>query len=143
MDLKSKQNLAKKDLIMLGARIKDSRLKRQRIDEMLYNASGVGSMNYDKDSVQVTSSNSMETILAEVVDLQREFEKDLQRIYADVEAIDRISNLNNRLVIQLFYINGMTFGQIAAELNKSKSTISEWHKRGLTEYFDIKAQNIV
>lgn len=90
-----------------------------------WNSGGFNPTPYDK----------VGEITAKIIDLEHEINREIDRLI-DLQAeiighIALIPNAKVRLVIDLHYINGLSFGKIAEREACDIRTIFRWHEKGL------------
>lgn len=73
--------------------------------------------------------------LGKIDELQKEVNSDIDRLVDLREqiklSIKSVRNPNERMVLQLRYINGQTWEAIAEELHADRSTVIRWHGKAL------------
>ena len=76
--------------------------------------------------------------LGKIDELQKEVNSDIDRLVDLREqiklSIKSVRNPNERMVLQLRYINGQTWEAIAEELHADRSTVIRWHGKALYNF---------
>ena len=76
--------------------------------------------------------------LGKIDELQKEVNSDIDRLVDLREqiklSIKSVRNTNERMVLQLRYINGQTWETIAEELHADRSTVIRWHCKALYNF---------
>lgn len=76
--------------------------------------------------------------LGKIDELQKEVNSDIDRLVDLREqiklSIKSVRNTNERMVLQLRYINGQTWEAIAEELHADRSTVIRWHGKALYNF---------
>lgn len=76
--------------------------------------------------------------LGKIDELQKEVNSDIDRLVDLREQIElsikSVHNPNERMVLQLRYINGQTWETIAEELHADRSTVIRWHCKALYNF---------
>ena len=87
------------------------------------------------DKVQCTQGNKMESIIAKLVDLEKEVDAEIDRMTeirgAVVAAIANVPNSKYRTLLRHRYINGKTWEQIAVEMHYSYMHVCRLHGEAL------------
>lgn len=59
-----------------------------------------------------------------LIEMQRRIQK----------CINKIQDLNNRTILELYYLNGYSWKKVAREMNYSEATVFQRHKEALIEF---------
>lgn len=98
-------------------------------------------VSFGDGTATISDGNSREKLLAEIVDLKDEIEKNVKELHAKKEEIlkivDLVSNKNWRLVLEYRYVWLMGFEEIATTLYYSKVNIFVLHKKAIENVNEI------
>lgn len=103
------------------------------------------------DKVQTGNHNRMESILVKIADIERETDKDIDKLHETKKTVQRaiLSVKGDRLqtLLQYRYICGYTFEKIAVEMNYSWiHVVKNLHPKALKsikEYMEVYIQPVV
>lgn len=123
---------------MLNARIDAKLAQAERLRHLAQSAGGQG----NSGGVHSTQPRDrVGELTAKIVDLESEINSEIDTL-VDLEreirgCIAKITNENQRAVLEMKYINGWTLVQIAVVLNYSLDGIKKIHKRALESVHPI------
>jgi len=116
--------MTKENLEKIRAAEKSIASKRMEIEALLYKASGAGAIRYDKDRVQTSPQDFMTMAIADAIKLEKQIQKAESKIeemkcmaYSIVRQMD---NVEQRTVIEWFYLNGLSMKETAMKLHMSE-----------------------
>ena len=116
--------MTKENLEKIRAAEKSIASKRMEIEALLYKASGAGAIRYDKDRVQTSPQDFMTMAIADAIKLEKQIQKAEAKIeemkcmaYSIVRQMD---NVEQRTVIEWFYLNGLSMKETAMKLHMSE-----------------------
>lgn len=122
--------------------------KLEQIQELRSLAEKVTStLSLDGTSLQSSGlQDKIGDLVARIVDLQTEIETATRKmIDLKTEAmriIDRMPTQECRLLLQLRYLNGLTWERIAVDMNYSYRNVHYLHSRALQEFEAVRNKNI-
>lgn len=113
--------------------------KREKIEELkaLAESSGNGAIRYDKLRVMTSTpqSGGFEDKVIEIVDLKKKLQEDIddltERLDIGRKMINSLDSQEERLVMEMHYINHMTFKQVARRMHYSEETIYYKHRSAI------------
>ena len=118
----------------------------ERIEELYTEAAGLKAIVYDKDRVQVSPSNQMEEIFAEIDIEAQKYVKARLRYEREVrKRIDQIAGLDNDLyarVLTLRYVDGKRWEEIACIIGYSFRHVIRVHGQAL-QVFGRKYKDVL
>ena len=80
-------------------------------------------------------------IATRIADLEAQIQQDIDyyiTVKSDIHnAIERITNRDERLLLRMRYIDGMTWEQIAEKMHYSVSGIYKLHKKSINRFYSI------
>lgn len=98
--------------------------KRDELEALRYRASGAGAIRYDKDKVQTSPSDYLTMAIADIVEIEKQIEEDeasIEDMKGQAYAIVRQIELpEHRVVIEWFYLNGISMIETAERMNMSE-----------------------
>lgn len=112
------------------------RLQKERLDELRDLASSPASSGFEEhyNPNQPTEAPFVKT-LHKVMDLEEKVNDELQKLIklqAEIQAtINKVPNMDERLVLTYRYIKNMSWEQIGSRLYVDERTVRRWHNRGL------------
>jgi len=94
------------------------------------------------DKIQSSQNlHRQEDKICEIVDLEAQLQKDLKDIIAFklelTKKINELSNIEHKLILNLRYLNFMSWEQIACEMNISFRWAMSLHKKALIEFEEM------
>lgn len=113
--------------------------KLDRIEELQTMAEGI-TIPTDKEHIKGgKSEDKISAIVASIVDYQQEIANDLE-FYIELQRkmqskINICFNQEQKAVLELYYLNGLTWGKVAEKMNCSEKTVNRTHGRAL-QYID-------
>lgn len=120
------------------------RALRARLSELEWEATGLTAIRYDKDRVQVSPENRMETIIAEMDAERQKYLAAIRKYHEGVRLKEKqINDLDNRTYarfLELYYIEEddegyrPTLTAIAYRLGKSPANMSRLHMKALKAF---------
>ena len=120
-------------------RVADLKIKQleERLESLRYFG---GAIRYDVPPVQHSPSNSLETRLVELVDLERDvleekfrLEQLRVRITREIHALDEPKYIS---LLYMRYVDGKRFEQIAAEMQYDYDWTRHLHRQALSAFAD-------
>lgn len=89
-----------------------------------------------------TEKSKMESTIVKVIDLENEIGGDFERL-VDLkkeiqDAINRVDNINCQLLLEMRYLNGKNWEEIALALGYDRSTVFRIHGKAIKEIKKIK-----
>jgi DNA-directed RNA polymerase specialized sigma subunit len=89
-----------------------------------------------------TEKSKMESTIVKVIDLENEIGADFERL-VDLkkeiqDAINRVDNINCQLLLEMRYLNGKNWEEIALALGYDRSTVFRIHGKAIKEIKKIK-----
>lgn len=94
--------------------------------------------SYSQEKVSATKSRSpLENAVVKIIDLEHEIDEDIDR-FVDLkreisEVIGHVRSLNQRLLLEMRYIGGKSWDDVALELNYNSRTVFKVHGKALKE----------
>ncbi|WP_231276906.1 DUF1492 domain-containing protein [Clostridium botulinum] len=83
------------------------------------------------------SKSPMENVMVKVIDLEYEINKDIDKLVdlkkEIIETINKLSDLNYQLLLEMRYINGKCWDDVATSMGYDRSWILRLHGRALKE----------
>lgn len=113
------------------------RLHKERLDELRDLAGSPGSPGFEEhyNPNRPTEAPFIKT-LYKIMDLEEKVEGELQLLLTlqeEVqETIDRLPDMDERLVLTYRYLKNMSWSQIGDELYVDERTVRRWHNRALS-----------
>ncbi|AOR22713.1 DUF1492 domain-containing protein [Clostridium taeniosporum] len=88
------------------------------------------------------SKSPMENVMVKVIDLEYEINKDIDNLVdlkkEIMETINKLSDLNYQLLLEMRYINGKCWDDIATSMGYDRSSIFRIHGKALKEIDRLK-----
>lgn len=119
------------------------RMLLEKIEELETQASGLRAITYDKDRVQVSPSNTMESVIVKMMEVADEYKAELDEYKAEVDRVKKqINEMPNQLHAELLryrYIetdNGrrMSLELISCKMHKSFEWVRHLHGEALQAF---------
>ena len=114
------------------------------IESLYYEASGVKAVTYDKDKVQVSPENRLETMLAEIeaekarwVKLKAKYERELRRRVDMIAKLDKPDHIE---ILMLRYVelrrdgSQLSFREISQRMHRSEERVFHIHGEALQAF---------
>jgi DNA-directed RNA polymerase specialized sigma subunit len=99
-------------------------------------------LTVEKVSGGNNTKSHIENTIAKIVDLEREINEDIDRlvdIKADIiETINKVDDPFAQIILELRYINGKSWGEVAGEINFDIRTAFRLHGKALKEIEQIR-----
>jgi DNA-directed RNA polymerase specialized sigma subunit len=99
-------------------------------------------LTVEKVSGGSSTKSHMENTIAKIVDLEKEINQDIDRlvdIKADIiETINQVEDPFAQIILELRYINGKNWGEVAGEIKFDIRTAFRLHGKALKEIEEIK-----
>lgn len=119
------------------------RALEQKAEELRTQAEGMKAITYDKDRVQVSPENTMESMIIRLVEVEERLGEELVRYHAELEK--RISQIRQlppdyaEILIQRYVMTGdhgeaLTWEQIAVNMHRSFSYVTHMHGTALIAF---------
>ena len=134
---KDKMNISRIDMARLKNLSKQKRNLEELRDELWMSLTG-GAIDYSKDKIQTTPTNSLEEVMSRIDEIDRHIDVLIDEIGKYKDIIYKMNTDKYINVLVDLYIYQKTFNQVAASLGKTKSTIFERHESALIEYYYTK-----
>ena len=102
----------------------------------------------NSDGIHTTgmTSDKLGNCVSRIVDLQREINEDIDNLEIVrreiIDSLEKVANSQYRELLRMRYVSGMTFEEIAVDMDKSYRWITKLHGRALQE-FSKKNQEIL
>lgn len=113
-------------------------LMQLEVDEYRRLADSVPGPNYDKPFINNPNPNTEAPFmkwLTKALDKEREIEKEIERLnnlkIEVLEVIDKLDNLEYRMLLKFRYLQALSFGEISKKMYASPSSIKRWHNEAL------------
>ena len=115
------------------------------IEELEAVAGGIKAIDYSKDSVQVSATDgAMTENIAKLIELKEDRERKRRVYEAELEAVtralDRMRNQSYAALLDMHYIGGATWQEVADELHYSKRGILKVRQKALAMFYDHMPQ---
>lgn len=129
------------------------RALEQKAEELRTQAEGMKAITYDKDRVQVSPANTMESMIIRLVEVEERLGEELLKYHAELNK--RISQIRQlppdyaEILIQRYVMTGdhgeaLTWEQIAVNIHKSFGRVTHLHGEALVafenRYFKVSKQ---
>lgn len=124
-----------KEYLHQGYRIaRGIRIKRERINE-LRELAGHSSAAYNSDggSGGTRLHSKLENCICQMDKWEREIDKDIVKLVEVEQLIRQVKNIDYRQLLELRYIDGYFWGDIALRMGKSERHILRMHGKVLQE----------
>ena len=112
--------------------------KEAELDALRYKASGAGAIRYDKDKVQTSPQSFLEMVMDDIVELSAQIEEDrasMEELLSNAyQIIKRMSDPNQRAVLEWYYIDCVTMEEAADKMYYSRRTIYNLRDQALEEF---------
>lgn len=125
-----------KRIIYLNDRI-DSKLRQ--LEELKSTREGIGSIDYSKDKVQTSLTNTIENTIIKIVDYEQEINKDIDKLIdMKNKARTQINKINGicGTVLEMRYLECMRWEEVAYRLCYSIQSIYRIHGEALLKLKD-------
>lgn len=122
-----------KDIYYLDSRIES---KIRQLEQLNALKTCVGALDYSKDRIQTSTTNSTEDRLIRIIDLENNINSDIDDLIdMKNEARKIISKLSGveRTVLEMRYFEGMAWEEIAFRLGYEVRQIYRYHGKGLSD----------
>lgn len=110
----------------------------ERLVEIRTKIEGVKAITYDKERVQTSPTNKTEELIAQLVETEDQLSKEVREHFTEVvEATRRIYSLKNDRqvrVLDMRYIKGMRWQEIADELGIEYRSTTRIHGKALRNF---------
>lgn len=124
------------NIIRLNDRI-ESKIRQK--EEIRATMSGVGGIDYSKEKVQTSLSNSVEDLIIKLVDFEIEITKDIDRLVdlkrKACQAINKIDGVYGT-ILEMRYLECMRWEEIAYRLKYSIQHVYRLHGQALIKIKD-------
>jgi len=113
--------------------------KEEKIRELREIAESIRGTSYDTPRVATSPGGGagFESVAVKVADLTTQMEKDygelMEMLSGGIALIRSVENVTNRTILEMRYINGMTFEEIADRMHYSVQTIYRRHQEGIKQ----------
>lgn len=110
--------------------------KLRQLEELKAMKGAVCGIDYSKDKIQTSPSNSQEDLIIKIVDLENAIKKDIDKLTEmKNKAREEINKLQGiyATILELKYLENMDWEEIADRLNYSKESLHRKHRRALKE----------
>ena len=113
--------------------------KEEKIRELREIAESIRGTSYDTPRVATSpgGGTGFESVAVKVADLTTQMEKDygelMEMLSGGIALIRSVENVTNRTILEMRYINGMTFEEIADRMHYSVQTIYRRHQEGIKQ----------
>ena len=123
----------------MGDRVKSLRWS---ISELESKAQGVKSIDYSKDMVQSSpNGDATPNNVGKLMELKAERERKRDLYQAEIEAVmralDRMENETYSALLEMHYIGGATWQEVADELHYSKRGVLKVRQKALSAFYDV------
>ena len=117
-------NQKRADNYLMQIRNADKEMKElfEQIQFLRYKASGMGAIRYDKDYVQTSPQDMVCECIAQAVQLENKLFARNRKLHDSLERTKQILGLwndNNARVIEIYYINHGSMGDVASQIGCS------------------------
>ena len=122
-----------KEIRFLDERINS---KLRQLEELKAMKGAVCGIDYSKDKIQTSPSNSQEELIIKITDLENNINKDIDKLVSlKNKAMEEINKISGRegTVLEMRYLEGMDWDKIAYELDLSVDSIYRIHGEALKE----------
>lgn len=90
--------------------------------------------------------SKMESTIVKVIDLENEINDDIDRLIDlkkdIIDAVSKMSDLNHQLLLEMRYLGGKNWDEIAESMGYDRSTIFRIHGKSLKEIDKIKKMRL-
>lgn len=101
------------------------------------------SFTQEKISGGTVEKSRMENTIVKVIDLEHEINEDIDRfvdLKRDIQdTINKMENINYQLLLEMRYLSGKNWEEIAEQLNYNNRTVFKVHGRALKQFEHIRA----
>lgn len=101
------------------------------------------SFTQEKISGGNIEKSRMENTIVKVIDLEHEINEDIDRfvdLKRDIQdTINKMENINYQLLLEMRYLSGKNWEEIAEQLNYNNRTVFKVHGRALKQFERIRA----
>jgi len=101
------------------------------------------SFTQEKISGGNIEKSKMENTIVKVIDLEHEINEDIDRfvdLKRDIQdTINKMENINYQLLLEMRYLSGKNWEEIAEQLNYNNRTVFKVHGRALKQFERIRA----
>lgn len=129
-----------KEYLMQGYRLKERiRMHQDSIEELRSLSLSVGSPSLEPHyNPNKPTEAPFERLLCKIYDMEEEHTKMLDRLLTfrkeATEAIKKIPNQDERLILLYRYINNWSFADIGEKLSMDRHTAMRWHDKALAKF---------
>ena len=129
-----------KEYLLQGYRLKERiRMHQSEIEELRSLATSVGSPGFEPHYNSNPSTKApFERLLYKIYDMEAEHTKMLDKLLTfkkeATEAINKIPNQDERLILLYRYIKNWSFADIGEKLNVDRHTAMRWHDKALSRF---------
>lgn len=115
-------------------RMREAQILRERIDDLEDQLTGIRAQQIT-DMPRGGKAMGTDDLVAKKLDLLRMYEQDLDEakkaLIAIYESIRSVDNIRDRTILNMVYVDGMTYTRIAELLSYSKKQIQRYHKNAV------------
>lgn len=115
-------------------RMREAQILRERIDDLEDQLTGIRAQQIT-DMPRGGKAMGTDDLVAKKVDLLCMYEQDLDEakkaLIAIYESIRSVDNIRDRTILNMVYVDGMTYTRIAELLSYSKKQIQRYHKNAV------------
>lgn len=114
--------------------MREAQILRERIDDLEDQLTGIRAQQIT-DMPRGGKAMGTDDLVAKKLDLLRMYEQDLDEakkaLIAIYESIRSVDNIRDRTILNMVYVDGMTYTRIAELLSYSKKQIQRYHKNAV------------
>ena len=115
--------------------------KRDELDALRYKASGAGAIRYDKDHVQTSPQDFLSMAMDDIIKLEKQIDRDEttnEQEKGEAYAIIRqMKNVDHRLVLEWYYLNGLSMVDTAEKVHMSERKTYDVREEALEGFAQI------
>ena len=115
--------------------------KRDELDALRYKASGAGAIRYDKDHVQTSPQDFLSMAMDDIIKLEKQIDRDEttnEQEKGEAYAIIRqMKNVDHRLVLEWYYLNGLSMVDTAEKVHMSERKTYDVREEALEGFVQI------
>lgn len=112
------------------------------IEELEAKAEGVGAMDYSKDQVQTSPTDEAMPNNVDKLIQQKQIRERKKELYEDelaavTRAFERMPNITYAAMLEMHYVGGASWMDIADELGYSKAGVMKNRQKALAMFYDV------
>ena len=114
----------------LNAEIEDDEERLARLDARLYSPGAVNVSDMPKGGQPVT----LDSLVAQKIELQEQINAKCAKRREIVEAIERMSNPRDRLILKYRFVDDLTHDEVAERINYSNMQVRRYYESALERF---------